>query len=167
MEILCACHTSVVAVFETFLSIPEAEYHHLTLPVYTQLAQGFAAMTLLTSFEHDEWNISHIPEPMRLCNILGSIADKFDSAVAKLQIDEDEPGEIHIYAVNAKKFRVVQEFYRTKILAKHNGELSLNAQNSTDRVASDGASHEPVLDTVDESWLNDWPAPWDYDDILL
>jgi hypothetical protein len=168
MELLCACHASVVALFNAFLTVPEAEYHSLTLPVYMQLAQGYSALTLLTTFEHSEWDMAYLPDPMGICDVLGTIADRFDSASAKLGLQQNvDSGGIHVFIVYAKKLRGVREFYRTKILAKTTANSKLSQATPPSDITNAGdLPIENPLDSIDEAWFYDWMAPLEFDGML-
>jgi hypothetical protein len=162
IELLCACHASVVALFDAFIAIPASDYKCLTLTTYIHLVQGFTALSLLSTFEHDNWDIGYLPQPMGICEVLGKAADRFEAAGVALGFNQDNDSvQDHLYSVNAKKMRVLRDFYRTRILAKAAPDIT---QTPSDMDRSNGAntSAEEPLNFMDEAWLCELMGPWEY-----
>jgi hypothetical protein len=167
VELLCACHASVVALFKAFLAVPETDYQYFSFPNYMQLAQGFIALTFLSKFEHDEWNMSYLPEPLALCDVMSRIVDRFEAAANALGVEHDDNSdEIHIYVLNARKMRGVRDFYRSMILTKTAPDLNLTQQNPDGDTNTEAPAIDKVFDSNDEAWFYDWMGSWDSQDLF-
>jgi hypothetical protein len=169
VEVLCACHTSVVALFKAFLAIPETDYQYLTFPMYMQLAQGFMALSSLSKFEHDYWNMSYLLEPLELCNVMSSIADRFEGAAHALGVQQnDDSDKIHTYVLNTRKIRWVRDSYRTMIISKSAPESKSDQQDPSGGPITEAPTIDNSLawDTNDEAWFCDWMGSGDYQDLF-
>jgi hypothetical protein len=164
IELLCACQSSVLALFDTFLSIPLLQLECITLPIYVQLAQAFTTLIMFSTFEHDGWDSCALSQTMAICEIPGKLADRFEAAIATLGLDQNDSGEDHLFYTNVKKLRWLQEFYRGKLLDKSAVDLNQQTPSSIDvsNTAYPFLPNEEPLSLVDEAWLSEMMGPWDH-----
>ena len=166
VELLCACQSSVNAFFTAFLTVPLSQYQCLSLPVYRYLAQAFTALALFATFEHDGWDSNDLNQTMGICEFADKVAERFEAAIVALGLDQNESGEDHLYVMNAKKLRWMQDFYRTKILANPSADLTQQTPttyiNGGSNTADASANSEEPLNFVDEAWFSEIMGPWDY-----
>jgi hypothetical protein len=79
-DILYACFEATSSWFETFLSIPVAEYSTLSLINFGQLFHAIGALYKLSVFDIPEWDIAVARETLNLSNILGQFALRLEEA---------------------------------------------------------------------------------------
>jgi hypothetical protein len=117
-------------------------------------------LTMTSTFEHPDWNLEYCHQKISTFDILGKLAASFENAAIAVSADQNGSGIEHIYTLNAKKMRWIQEFCRMKV-DKSTTDIGQTPSREPQPDAAPTTLDEP-LNFLDEAWFHDMLGPWEH-----
>jgi len=79
--ILHACLTSIISFFSVLFSFPVAEYYKFPYLSWVQVNHSLTALSKLSLFTSDDWDLSHVGRMMDLSLVLDGILSRFNEVI--------------------------------------------------------------------------------------
>jgi hypothetical protein len=79
LELLSACLRACASYFNTFFSIPVAEYVTMSLPTWSRLTRSLAILHFLSEFESPGWSLDYVRETIDFVTVLNQVSERLDS----------------------------------------------------------------------------------------
>jgi hypothetical protein len=151
IELLCSCLRACKSYFESFLSIPAAEYIALSMASWSHVTHALGVLHILSSLDSPDWNLAYVRDTIEFTAVLGQLIERLDTVrtLAGYQ-------QLVTFSPLAKRMNRVKMYIEEKVASR---EEFLPGPDPLQMTASDPYLNPGDLSNffqfLDENWMSD------------
>lgn len=157
LELLSACLRACASYFDTFFSIPVADYVTMSLPTWSRLTHSLAILHILSEFDSPGWSLDYVRETTDFVTVLNQVSERLDS-VDKLVGYEN----LDTFSPTTKRLNRIKQYVEGKL----DSELASNKDPDPNIPLDSGMIPRTdelsnFFQYLDDNWMGDMLEPPD------
>ena len=153
VDSLYPCLQATKSLWDAFFTIPTAEFLNLSIMTVSNIISSLILLQLLCTFEHPEWNLSHVEEVMSFNKLVDRLIDSFNAVQQEAGFED-----VDMFGRMAKKLCYLRDYTEAKSTDPYKAHVPEPGSNQAPQRFNAG----DFTDFLDDAWLKDIFAPWDF-----